>query len=89
MTVHTEETACTLPRNEKLSRVKGNGYEEKREFVPVLEVAATNHNGRCGIEIKIDSLRSDKSKSWVVISRGTNKYVTEMSEEGEETHGNV
>ena len=59
MTVHTEETACTLPRNEKLSRVKGNGYEEKRKFVPVLEVAATNRNGRCGIDIKIDSLRGD------------------------------
>ena len=73
---------------DKLSRVKG-WIRGKTRICWALEVAATNHSGRCGIEIKIDSLRSDGSPSWVVISRGTNKYVTEMSEEGEETHGNV
>ena len=36
------------------------------------------HHGRNGIEIRIDSVLDDGSQSWIVISSGMNKYVTEM-----------
>ena len=39
------------------------------------------HEGRYGVEIKIESLFGDKTCSWVGIVNGINKYVTETSEE--------
>ena len=48
---------------------------------PVLDVIVCYHQGRCGVEIMIDSVFVDKTCSWGRIVNGFNKYVTEMSEE--------
>ena len=39
------------------------------------------HQGRYGVEVKIESLFGDNTCSWVRIVNGINKYVTEMSDE--------
>ena len=39
------------------------------------------HQGRYGVEIKIESFFGDKTCSWVVIVNGINKYDTETSDE--------
>ena len=39
------------------------------------------HQGRYGVEIKIESLSGDKTCSWVRIVNGIDNYVTETSEE--------
>ena len=54
-----------------------------------LEVAATSDQGRYGIVIEIYSLRNDGSQSCVLISRGMNQYVTEVSEGIREILGGV
>ena len=46
---------------------------------PVLEVKITKEFDRRGIEIKIDSMQKDGTQSWMVISRGVGKYVTELA----------
>ena len=38
------------------------------------------HVWRYGTEVHIDSFREDGTGSWVVISRGVNRYVTYISE---------
>ena len=48
---------------------------------PVLEVTVRNHQGRYGIEIRINQVLSDGSQSWIMICNGFNKYVTELLEE--------
>ena len=54
---------------------------------PVLEVQVANNLERYRIEIRIDSMQNDGTQSWIVISRGIDKYVTELSEENEKlTH---
>ena len=50
---------------------------------PVLEVNVTNHLERYAKEVKIDSTQNDGSQSWIVISRGVDKYETEHPEENE------
>ena len=55
---------------------------------PVLEVAVSSHLGRYGIKMKIVSMQNDGSKSWVVISRGMNKYVTDMPQAEEQVDTN-
>ena len=39
-------------------------------FVPIHDARFTVHYGRIGIEVQIDSLREDGTKSCVVLSRG-------------------
>ena len=46
-----------------------------------MEVKVTNYLECCGIEVKIDSMQNDGTQSWIVISKGINKYVTELPEE--------
>ena len=48
---------------------------------PVLEFMATENVGRCGMEVKIDSMKKHGTQSWMVISKGVDKNVTELSEE--------
>ena len=43
--------------------------------------AVSYHQGRYGVEIMINSLFGDGTRSWVTIVNGRNKCVTEMSEE--------
>ena len=49
----------------------------------------TSNQGRHGIEIRIDSTQNDGSQSWVVISRGMNKYLTEMPEGNDDVGTNA
>ena len=46
---------------------------------PVLEVTTCCLQGKHGVEIRIDSVNKDNSHSWVRISHGLNKLVTDLS----------
>ena len=77
------KTSCreyTLPRSEETSRARG-WIRGNTRIGPVLDVKVWYHQGRCGVEIMIESLLRDRTVSWVRIVNGINKYVTEKSEE--------
>ena len=63
--------------------IRGN-----RKSGPVLVVAVSFLLGRYGIEIEIDAMQNDGSTSWVVISRGMKKYVTQMLQAEEDVDMN-
>ena len=64
-----------------------DGFRGNTNIGPVLEVKVTHHLYQYGIEIKVDSMQNDGSQSWIVISRGLNKYVNDLREEnGKYTH---
>ena len=65
-----------LPRSDQSSQVKGL-IRGNTKIVPVLDVLVCYHQGRYGVEIKIESLLGDKTCSWVRIVTGISKYVTE------------
>ena len=46
---------------------------------PVLEVTTSYLQGKYGVEIRIESVNIDNSHSWVRISHGLNKLVTDLS----------
>ena len=46
---------------------------------PVLEVTNRYLQGKYGMEIRIESVNKDNSHSWVRISHGLNKLVTDLS----------
>ena len=87
MTKHTDEflqfaepVTCreyTLPRDEKSSDpkvwIRGNTKIE-----PVLEVTTSYLQGKYGVEIRIESVNKDNFHSWVRISHGLNKLVTDF-----------
>ena len=70
----------TSPRDDERSIPKG-WVRGNTKGGPVLQVNVTNYLERYGIEIKTDSMQNDGSQSWIVISRGMNKYVSELPEE--------
>ena len=70
----------TSPRDDEGSEAKA-WTRGGTKIGTVLEVKVTNHKERYGKEIKIDSKQNDGTQSWTVISRGINKYVTELPEE--------
>ena len=77
----TDSVACreyTLPRDERTSDpigwIRGN-----TKIGPVLEVATCCLQGKCGVEIRIESLNKDNSPSWVRISHGLKELVTDLS----------
>ena len=70
----------TLPRSDQSSQVKG-WISGNTKIGPVLDVMVCYHQGRYGVENKIESLFRDKTCSWVRIVNGINTYVTETSEE--------
>ena len=88
MTKHTDEFSqfaepmtCreyTLPRDEKLSDPKG-WIRGNTKIGPVLEVTTSYLQGEYGVEIRIESVNKDNSHSWVRISHGLNKLVTDLS----------
>ena len=45
---------------------------------PVLEVTTSHLQGKYGVEIRIASVNKDNSHSWVRISQGLNKLVTDL-----------
>ena len=77
----TESVACreyTFPRDEKTSDPKG-WIRGNTKIGPVLEVTTGYLQGRYGVEIRIESFNKDCSHSWVRISHGLNKLVTDLS----------
>ena len=77
----TDSVACreyTLPRDESLSEPKG-WIRGNTKIGPVLEVTTCCLQGKYGVEIRIMSVNKDNSHSWVRISHGLNKLVTDLS----------
>ena len=77
----TESVACreyTLPRDDKSTDPKGWIQGEHQKIGPVLEVTTSYLQGKYGVEIRIESVNKDNSHSWVRISRGLNKLVTDF-----------
>ena len=87
MTKHTDEFSqftepvtcreCTLPRDEKSTDPKG-WIRGNTKIGPVLEVTTSYLQGNYGVEIRIESVNKDNSHSWVRISHGVNKLVTDL-----------
>ena len=77
----TESVACReyiLPRDEKSSERKG-WIRGNTKIGSVLEVTTSCLQGKYGVEISIESVNKDNSHSWVRISHGLNKLVTDLS----------
>ena len=74
----------TLPRDEETSEPKG-WIRGNTKIGPVLEVTTCCLHGKYGVEIRIMSLSEDNSHSWVRISRGLNKLVTNLNNNEQET----
>ena len=67
----------TLPRDEKSSDPKG-WIRGNTKIGPVLEVTSSYLQGKYGVEIRIESVNKDNSHSWVRISHGLNKLLTDL-----------
>ena len=77
----TEPVACreyTLPRDEKSSDPKG-WIRGNIKIGLVVEVTTSYLQGKYGVKIRIESVNKDNSHSWVRISHGLNKLVTDLS----------
>ena len=82
----------TLPRDDESSTpnewIRGN-----TKICLVLDVATNYHQGKPGVEIRIDSLSGDGSQSWIRISTGLNKFVRDLTEKtrtlGDEEHNST
>ena len=67
----------TLPRDEQSTFPKG-WIRGNTKNGPVLEVTTSHLQGKYGVEIRIESVNKDNSHSWVRISHGVNKLVTDL-----------
>ena len=79
-----EPVACreyTLPRDEDTSEPNG-WIRGNTKIGPVLEVTTCCLQGKYGVEIRIESVNKDHSHSWVRISHGLNKLVTDLIDKG-------
>ena len=65
----------TLPRDDKASQPKG-WIRGNMKIGPVLEVTTSFQHVKFGIKIGIQSVNQDNSHSWVRISYGTVRYVS-------------
>ena len=77
----TDSVACredTLPRDDNLSEPKGS-IRGNTKIGPVLEVTTCCLQGKYGVEIRIESISKDNTHSWVRISHGLNKLVTNLN----------
>ena len=82
----TESVACreyTLPRAEDSSEPKG-WIRGNTKIGPVLEVTTSYLQGKHGVEIWIESVNKDNSHSWVIISHGLKKLVTNLNNKDED-----
>ena len=68
---------CILPRDDKSNDPKG-WTQGNTKIGPVLEVTTSHLQGKHGVEIRIESLNNDNSHSWVRITHGLNKFVTDL-----------
>ena len=76
----TEPVTCreyTLPRDEKSYDPKG-WVRGNTKIGPALEVTTSYLQGKCGVEIRTESVNKDNSHSWVRIPHGLNKLVTDL-----------
>ena len=83
----TDAVACregTLPRDEDTSEPRG-WIRGNTRIGPVLEVTTCCLQGKYGVEIRIMSMNKDNSYSWVRISHGLNKLVTNLNNNEQET----
>ena len=69
----------TLPRDDRASQPKG-WIQGNMRIGLVVEVTTSFQHFKYGIEIRIESVNQDNSHSWVRISNGTVKYVTDSIE---------
>ena len=74
----------TLPRDDGSSQPKG-WIQGNTKIGPVLEVTTSCLQGKYGVEIRIKSMHKDNSHSWVRISHGLNKLVTNLNSNEQET----
>ena len=66
----------TLPRDDPASQPKG-WIQGNMRIGPVLEVTASFHQFKYGVEVRIPSVKEDNSQSWVRISFGTVRFVND------------
>ena len=85
MTKDTEEFEYTVPRDEKSSDPKG-WIRGNTKIGPVLEVTTSYLQGKYGVDIRIESVTKDTSHSWIRISHGLNKLVTDLSNNKEDNN---
>ena len=81
----TEPVTCrehTLPRDEESTDPKG-WIRGNSRIGRVLEVTTSYLQGKYGVEIRIESVNKDNSHSWVRISHGLNKLVTDLIDKKE------
>ena len=79
----TDSVACrehTLQRDEKSSDPKG-WIRGNTKIGLVLEVTTSYLQGKHGVEITSESVNKDKSHSWVRISHGLKKLVTDLRQQ--------
>ena len=77
----TESVACreyTLPRDESSNDPKG-WIRGNTKIGPILEVTTSCLQGKYGVDIRIESVNKDNSHSWVRISHGLKKWVTNLN----------
>ena len=67
------------------TRWKFNWIQGNTKIWPVLEVTTRYLQGKHGVEIRIQSVNKDNSHSWVRISHGLNKLVTDLIDREYET----
>ena len=82
----TDSVACreyTLPRDEKSSDPKG-WIRGNTIIGPVLEVTTSYLQGKYGVDIRIENVNKNNSNSWVGISHGLKKLVTDLSNNKED-----
>ena len=65
-------------RDDTAAEAKGALGDNTISF-PIHDARISLHYGRYGIEVQIDFVSGDGSKSWAVISRGLDRCVTEIS----------
>ena len=58
--------------------------QREHQIGPVLEVTTCCQQGKYGVEIRIKSLNKDNSHSWVRISHGLNKLVTNLNKKDQD-----
>ena len=83
----TDTVACreyTLRRDEDTSEPK-RWIRGNTKIGPVLEVTTCCLQGKYGVVIRITSMNKDISHSWVRISHGLNKLVTNLNNNEQET----
>ena len=76
----TEQVACreyTLTRDDKLTDPKG-WIKGNTKIGPVFEVTTSYLQSKYGVEITMESVNKDNSHSWVRISHGLNKLITDL-----------